>query len=150
MEVRPYAAADRDVCLALFDTNVPDSFAPAEREQFREFLEASATPYYLLEHEGTVVACGGFAVDAANSTARLCWGIVGHRFQRQGVGKFLLLWRLREIGRLANVRMVTLETTPKSATFFEKQGFRPVSVTADFNAPGLDKLEMVRKIAVCS
>ena len=45
---RPYVATDLTACLAVFDGNVPDFFAPAEREEFRAYLLAlpDAAPAY--------------------------------------------------------------------------------------------------------
>ncbi|MDZ4802513.1 MAG: GNAT family N-acetyltransferase [Bryobacteraceae bacterium] len=151
MEVRPYVPADRDSCLALFDSNTPGPFHPQEREVFETWLSGNPTNYVVLEHEGVVVACGGYALPAAGSTdARLTWGMVGRQWQGQGLGRFLLMYRLRELGKTAAiVQTVTVETTPESAPFFASQGFRTVHVTKDGPGPGLDKTEMVRKISVC-
>lgn len=57
--VRPYAASDRDACLALFDGNTPRFFDPSERAGFAAWLEASTQPYLLIERSGRIVACGG-------------------------------------------------------------------------------------------
>lgn len=151
MEVRPYAPTDRDSCLALFDSNTPDNFAPQERADFEAWLDGEPEHYVVLEHEGTVVACGGFALPEPGSTdARLTWGMVGRLWHRQGLGRFLLMYRMRELGKTAAVvQTVSLETTQHAAPFFASQGFRVEHSVKDGYAPGLDKLEMVRKIAVC-
>ncbi|HEX8430709.1 MAG TPA: hypothetical protein VF625_05455, partial [Longimicrobium sp.] len=63
MRVRDYTTADRDPCLAVFDSNVPDFFVPAERGEFAAFLDALPGPYLVVESAaGTVVGCGGYAV----------------------------------------------------------------------------------------
>jgi N-acetylglutamate synthase-like GNAT family acetyltransferase len=145
MEVRKYAPTDRDACLVLFDSNTPDFFLPHERADFEAWLDGNPENYVVLEHEGAVVACGGYALPSAGSTdARLTWGIVGRTWQRQGLGRFLLMYRMREIGKTAGtIQTVSLETTPQSAPFFASQGFHTVHVTKD-------KVTMVRKISVCA
>src|SRR5260370_31745648 len=59
MDVRPYQSSDRDACLALFDSNVPRFFAALERGGFESFLDAPDCSYFVMEHEGAVLGCGG-------------------------------------------------------------------------------------------
>jgi len=61
----PYEAADMDACLAIFDSNTPDFFAPEERDDFARFLARGHDrdrPYIVLEREGAVIAWGGLIV----------------------------------------------------------------------------------------
>ena len=149
MDLRPYQPADRDACLAIFDSNSPRFFAPAERQQIETFLDRPDCPYLVMELDGAIVACGGYALDAEQTVASLVWGMVRADSQKLGLGRFLLLFRLREIGRLGGVQMVRLDTSQHSAAFFEKQGFKVVGVVPDGYAPGLDRVEMVKKLIVC-
>jgi hypothetical protein len=98
------------------------------------------------------VACGGYAIrDAGSTDARLTWGMVGRQWQRQGLGRYLLMYRMREMGRTSsNIQTVTLETSPQSAPFFTSQGFRTVDVRNDGGETGRDKVQMVRKLSVCA
>lgn len=152
MEVRPYTPTDHEACLVLFDSNTPDYFVPRERAEFEAWLDSNPENYFVLEHEGSVVACGGYSLPAGGTTdVRLTWGMVGRQWQRQGLGRFLLMYRLREMGRTGNtIQAVSLETTQRSAPFFASQGFQTSHVTKDGYAPGLDKVEMIRKISPCS
>ena len=63
--------------------------------------------------------------------------------QRQGLGRFLLLYRIREIGKAGAVERVTLQTTPAAATFYEKQGFKRVQPT------DVHLVDLVMKLTVC-
>ena len=38
---RSYVSTDKSVCLKLFDANCPEFFAPNERVDYAEFLDAS-------------------------------------------------------------------------------------------------------------
>lgn len=151
MEARRYATQDRDACLLLFDSNTPEYFLPQERVQFEAWLDSNPEHYFVLEHDGLIVACGGFALPPSGSTmASLTWGMVGRQWRRQGLGRFLLMFRMREMSKSgAEIQMVNLETTPQAAPFFASQGFQTARVIKDGYAPGLDKLQMVRKMAVC-
>ncbi len=103
-----------------------------------------------MEHEGAIVGCGGYLVRAEHHLARLVWGMIRADLHGHGLGRFLLLFRLREIGKLEHIQLVGLETSTNVALFFEKQGFRVVAVVQDGSAPRMDRVEMVKKLTVCT
>ena len=144
MDTRLYQDTDREACLAVFDTNLPDYFAAHERDKFSAFLQALPGPYFVMEHNDAVVACGGYALSSPLS-ARLTWGIVRREFHRQGLGRFLLLYRLRSLTRdHPAVEMVGLATTAQAAPFFESQGFRRAGTNAD------NLIELIKRLTVCA
>jgi GNAT superfamily N-acetyltransferase len=149
MEVLPFAQQHADACLALFDANCPAAFHPGERADFVAFLAAPAYPYFVMVHDDEVVACGGFRRIEGSPAARLHWGMVRPDLQRQGLGRYLLLYRIREIGKIPGIQIVECGTTPLSAPFFEKQGFYPISIEKDGWGPGMDRIEMRKKLVVC-
>lgn len=114
MEIRPFTAADREGCLTVCDSIGGDRVA----------LEKALgeIPFFVAEHEGAIIGCGGFAVDG--STAHLLHGMVHRDWQRQGLGRFLLFYRMREISKAGAVVMVIAAPPEGAAGFFEKQGFR--------------------------
>jgi len=137
MEIRAYTLADRDACLEVFDSNAEQLTG---REEFAAFLSDPGA-FYVAEHDGRIVGCGGFAVQGA--TARLHWGIVHRSVQRQGLGRFLLFHRLREITRNGAVQIVGL-TSPRAVVgFFVSQGFRE-EVGDEHSA------EMIKRLTVCA
>jgi len=73
---RPYTAADRAACLAIFDTNVPAYFAADERESFAAFLDRGHDYYVLCDGDGAPVGCGGVRVRPDGRTAILRWGMI--------------------------------------------------------------------------
>jgi N-acetylglutamate synthase-like GNAT family acetyltransferase len=148
MDMRTYAAADKEGCLAVFDTNLPTAFHPSEREEFARFLDAPAGPYYVLDHEGAIVGCGGYAMEQPD-LASLCWILVRQDLHGNGLGKLLVFTVLRKLGIEADPAMVRLHTPPKMAGFFERQGFRVVETLPDGIAPGMDRVEMRKKLKVC-
>ncbi|MDZ7639451.1 MAG: GNAT family N-acetyltransferase [Bryobacterales bacterium] len=150
MDFLRYTTEHATGCLAIFDAHSPDAFHPSERPVFEGFLAAPHHPYWVMLHEGAIVGCGGFLREEGSPRARLHWGMVHRDFQRQGLGRFLMLFRLREIGKLPDVEWVELGTTPLAAPFFEKQGFRPSSFAKDGWGPGMDRVEMAKKLSVCA
>lgn len=141
---RPYAASDRDACLALFDGNVPDYFLPEERAWFADFLDHRATQwaYRLLLLDDDVVACGGHALVDDDTTALLCWGMVDRTRHRTGLGTRLTTARIDAARACLTVRRVRLDTSQLTAPFYQRFGFATDSVEADGYGPGLDKWNM--------
>jgi len=150
MDIRAYLAADRDACLSVFDSNTPDFFQPGERGDFEEFLDGSSRSYFVMEHDGAIAGCGGFYITADTATARLAWGMVRRDWHRRGLGRFLLLFRLREITKAGNSQMVLLATSQHSAPFFQSQGFKAVSIAKDGYGAGMNRVEMSMKLSVCA
>jgi GNAT superfamily N-acetyltransferase len=62
--------------------------------------------------------------------------------QKMGLGRFLLLYRIREIGKAGAASLVFAKVPRTSAGFFEKQGFR---------VNGIEKsaVELIKKLTVC-
>jgi N-acetylglutamate synthase-like GNAT family acetyltransferase len=147
MDVRAYLPEDREACLAVFDSNVaPGFFTPAERAGFARFLDQPVGAYLVLEHEGRIIGCGGYRAEAGHPVAGLSWGMIQRDLHRQGLGRYLLLYRMKEIGRVPGVTTVELRTTPEVAPFFEKYAFRVVGTAAD----GAGLVEMRMKLQVCA
>ena len=143
MDIRGYAVSDRENCLAVFDTNMPEYFGQAARAEFEAFLDAPGGPYFVMDHEGAIVGCGGYTV--SGPLARLTWGMIRRDLQRQGLGRFLLLYRMREMTRgTSGVEYAGLTATRHAAPFFESQGFRSVGMT------DVGLVEMTKRLIVCA
>jgi len=140
MEMRAYLPVDKAACLEMMESNIPEYFAVAEREDFEAWLDAPQGSYWVAEHDGTVVGCGGVALEHA-ALASLTWLLVAGHLRGQGLGRFLVFYLLKTLP--AGVTHVRLETIPSVAGFFEKQGFRVQST-------GAKGVEMIKKLQVCS
>ncbi|WP_312915416.1 GNAT family N-acetyltransferase [Stenotrophomonas sp.] len=143
MPIRPYQVADANACLSLFDSNVPEYFAPAERADFEQFLErdAQGCAYQLIEQDGRVVACGGLSI-RPDGVAGFCWGMVERSLQRRGLGRQLSLARLQQARQNPNAKRVELSTSQHTQDFYARLGFSVTRVVVDGHDPGLDAVEM--------
>lgn len=140
---RDYAPSDREACLAIFDANTPDWFAPHEREQFATFLDNGPETYFVLvDGEGAVAGSGGIEIEAARKTAWLTWGMVDPARHRQGLGRLQLEHRLEILRANSQVNRVCIDTSHKTAPFFERYGFVAQRIIPDGYAQGLDRHEM--------
>lgn len=138
---RPYEPGDRDACLALFDSNVPEFFKAWERPGMEAFLDALPGPYLVLWDGAEVVACGGVA-DEGDGVGSICWTVVRRDRQGEGLGRRLLEACHTEARKLPHLARLRLDTIPAVAPFFRKLGYRVASVDADGYAPGMDRVNM--------
>lgn len=145
MHARPYTAADREPCLAAFDSNIPAYFLPEERIQFAEFLDRLPGPYFVIVDSDTVIACGGYAHGRRDREADLCWTLVHRDHHGRGAGDYLIRLCLDEIAANTPAGTVRLETSQHTRQFFERFGFEAVEIARDGFGPGLDRIEMRRR-----
>lgn len=143
VRIRDYAPADLERCLRIFDSNVPAFFTPAERADFEAFLRALPGPYLVLEGEdGEIAGCGGYAVVPEEGRADLCWGMIRQDLHGTGLGRVLTEARLARARSDPAVRVVALDTSQHTRGFYERFGFRTVSVTPNGYGPGLHRCDM--------
>jgi [ribosomal protein S18]-alanine N-acetyltransferase len=141
--IRTYEPKDKLACLAAFKSNVPQYFTYDEVNKFDEWLDNMGTAnYYVLEIEGKIAGCGGFAYTASDNEVRFTWGLVDKQFHKKGLGKQLFGYRIEKIKELYPNAPIALDTTQHSYLFFEKLGFKVEKITENFYAPGMDRYDM--------
>ena len=142
--VRPYRPADRGACLAAFDSTLPTSFTPDERDLFARFLDEKALapdrPFAVAERDGRVLGCGGHRVDGYG-VASFAWGLVHRDHHRTGLGTALVEHRLQAVRRVPHAWAVILDTSHHAAPFYGRW-FETVRTVPDGYQPGLDKVFM--------
>lgn len=152
MRLRAYRAEDREGCLRVLDSNMPDYFLASDREEVGSFLDRLAemgVRYFVIEDEddrGKIVACGGVAVDEKKD-ARMCWGMVHRARHRTGLGRVLLVARLLEGARMG-ARTASLATIPAVEGFFAKAGFALTGGEDDHYAPGMHRRDYAMTLDV--
>jgi len=61
---------------------------------------------------------------------------------KQGLGKFLLIERLKQIYKDFGETLVQIDTSQHSQGFFERYGFQVNEVAQNYFAPGLHRVDM--------
>jgi [ribosomal protein S18]-alanine N-acetyltransferase len=150
MDIRRYEPGDRASCLSVLDSLTPTLLDSTARPLFESWLDRNDGQYFVMEHNGTVVGCGGYSLSLDQSTATLRWGMIGNSSQKMGLGRFLLMYRIREIGKTGTVGVVVAHSPRQSAGFFEKQGFRMNGIASDAYSPGVAGVELFKKLTVCT
>lgn len=145
MKLRAYKSTDKQACLAIFDSNVPQYFAKHERIEFVQFLDNPICTYFVVENESAaVIGCGGYHYDPATHESILCWGMVTRDHHKTGVGKFLLRERLKRLCADSDGQAVLrLNTSQHTYGFFEKFGFVVTKIIENGFALGLHEYDML-------
>ncbi|KPY78343.1 GNAT family N-acetyltransferase [Pseudomonas amygdali] len=138
----PYTLSARNICLDIFDSNVPRYFDPAERKQFASFLMAPLGQYFVVERDGDVLGCGGYLVLSNPSVAELTWGMVHGEQHGSGLGRFLTQARLDVVRSLPGVTRSHIDTSQHVQGFYLNLGFVVTSVEVDGHGPGIDSIRM--------
>ncbi len=159
MTIRPYNINDSNACLNIFKSNCPQYFDASEQNYLEAWLtgldngrlvyESNLSEhFFVLEHEGKVVACGGFYISRNNLTAHMVWGMVRAAFHKQGLGKALFAYRIEKINELDPPRAIVLDTSQHTFRFFEHFGFETIKITLDAYGQRLHRYDMILKIHV--
>lgn len=137
---RPYTHADRQACLELFDENCPEFFAPNERDDYANFLDAEPEGY-----EACIVGdriAGAFGLIAGNARRmHLNWILLDPKFQGLGIGS-AIMGRITTLAMAAGTHVVDIAASHKSASFFAKFGAAATATTRDGWGPGMHRVDM--------
>jgi GNAT superfamily N-acetyltransferase len=142
MNARSYTPDDREICLQLFRTNVPNYFGAHEEADYVEFLDDLFGEYFVFEEEQQTVACGGIYVDEEERWVGIIWTIVDGRQLRKGIGRRMFDFLIGRIKGPQRAYPVYLDTSQHSLPFWEKMGFRVYEQEPDGYGPGLDRYDM--------
>ena len=137
---RPYEAADRERCLAVFDANCPAFFAPNERDDYAAFVDSGGDGYRVCEAGGEIAGAFGLSVVDA-STKRLDWIMIDPEAKGRGIGKAIMQQVLDDCQSSAATTL-KIAASHKSAAFFERFGANAVRTTRDGWGPGMHRVDM--------
>jgi hypothetical protein len=136
---RPYEAADRDRCLAIFDENCPEFFAPNERAAFVAFLDKSADDYCVCLVSGRVAGGYGLCLEG-KGVMSLRWILIARDAQRHGIGHVIMTRTMNGVRKLK--AKLAIAASQKSAPFFAKFGAKELKTTPDGWGPGMHRVDM--------
>jgi ribosomal protein S18 acetylase RimI-like enzyme len=143
MEIRAYRNEDLEAVVAIFRSNIPKYFTPAEEAGLYEFLDGYSEDYYVVEVGGEVVGSGGIALNELESpTVSLCWGMVHRDHLGTGLGRNLTEFRIKYSREKYGDVPLTIGTSQHTQGFYEKFGFRLTEYEKDGYGPGIDTCKM--------
>lgn len=136
---QPFQASDYPGCVALFDRNCPDYFAPNEREDYISFLRSDPQGYQVARLDQRVVAAFGLTVEGA--VGRISWIMVCPESKGQGVGA-AMMQRAKASAAQAQVDVVDIAASHLSAPFFAHFGALEQAATPDGWGKGMHRVDM--------
>lgn len=145
MEIRPYRAADRGACLAIFRSNLPRYFDASELAEFEEFLDQPVGDYCVVTLDACVLACGGCYVH--DGLGYLSWGMVAREKHLGKLGTALLRWRVQHLFTQHQVAEIRIDTSQHTAGFFARHGFRTTQQIPHGFGVGIDQVSMALRRA---
>ena len=137
---RPYSPSDLDACLALFDANCPEFFAPNERADYLQFLQNSPNGYELCLLNGEVAGAFGL-MGKAGPRRSLNWILLDPKFHGRGAGR-AIMQRVMALAASIGVEVVDIAASHKSAPFFAKFGAVSLRVIDNGWGPGMHRVDM--------
>ena len=137
----PYAATHRTACLALFDSNCPEYFAPNERAEYAGFLDACPDGYHVATADGDIVGAFGVVDAGVAGRRRLKWIVLGQSAQGRGTGTSMMRHAISS-AQAAEVGVIEIAASHRSAPFFARFGAREVMRTEDGWGPGMHRVDM--------
>jgi predicted GNAT family N-acyltransferase len=148
--IKEYLPEHKDRLLQIFESNMPLYFAEEELQLFFNFLDRDALqrgPYSVIFNDDTIVGCGGIALNQPSKYTNelhviMTWGMIDNKVHKNGFGKELLLFRIKQAKELYPEVKIALGTTQYTFPFFEKYGFKTVAYEKDHWAKGLDLYQM--------
>ena len=138
---RHYGEADFDECLALFDANCPEFFAPSERLDYEAFLASHPPGYQVVRVGEKMVGAFGFESGANQDRGRLGWILVNPTLHREGLGREMLA-KIRQEAEVRGVKTLDIAASHKSCNFFARFGAIEVQRIPNGWGPGMHRVEM--------
>lgn len=138
MIIREYIDTDKDAVLELLRLNTPAYFSPEEEKDFIGYLADEIEKYYVVELDGTIVACAGFNLSEDKTVAMLSWDMVHPEYQGKGVGFALTKFRIERMKEIEGVKTISVRTSQFVYPFYEKFGLILREVKKDYWAEGYD------------
>jgi GNAT superfamily N-acetyltransferase len=137
---KPYASNHKHDCLALFDANCPEYFAPNERSDFERFLDTNQGEYELCIAAERVVGAFGLMGDDQHRR-HLNWIMLEPQSHGLGIGT-AIMERVSAKARDQGLSVVEIAASHRSAPFFAKFGATEITKTEDGWGPGMHRVDM--------
>lgn len=122
---RPYAPADFETCVDIYQKNEPGRFPPNQLSDFEATLRHDAKTLIVAEIDSKVAGFGGVTFFEPNS-AILYYGIVDPAFQGRRIGTTLTLLRIAQFPAHSPYVVVMIFAVDASIPFYHRFGFSEI------------------------
>lgn len=136
--IREYSIHDKKALLSILQCNTPEYFDPKEIDDYEYYLDQELEDYFVIEENSKVLGGAGINYFPELKMARLSWDLLHPDCQGSGLGRLLILHRLRIIQAKNIFEYVEVRTSQKAFGFYGRFGFKLVETSSDFWGEGLD------------
>lgn len=138
--IRLYRKEDRESIIELFCLNTPSYFAIEEKEDLIEYLAKYIEEYFVIELDNSVLGCGGINFKTENNikVGVISWDIIHPDYQGLGLGKKLLMFRLKLLKENKNIQKIQVRTSQHVYKYYERMGFKLIEIVEDYWSKGFD------------
>ena len=143
VRIEPYKQKYFDNCVDIIESNTPKFILPIEHLAFKNYLLNKNKTYFVLFNGFNLVACGGYEINDSQTKAGLSWGLVHIKHHSQGIGSYLLGYRIGSIKKKYPSVNIYLDTSQHTYKFFEKFGFVVRKIYKNGYGEGLDMYDMI-------
>ena len=141
--VREYTSQDRNAALQCFQSNIPSFFHEFELAWFTSCLDEPDGPCFVVVRGGEIVGFGGYEVSEFYNSAVLVFGHIHADWHGKGLGVLLLEFRISHLRANAQpTRYLVVDTIPKVAPFYVKQGFEIAAHWPQGYRNGTDRVDL--------
>lgn len=127
--------------IAIFRSNIPKYFGPDEEPGLRDFLNKYYEHYFVCEQDSEILGAGGVALND-NDTISLCWGMIRSDHIGTGLGRRLTQFRIETARSNYGNAPIVIRTSQHTSGFYEKFGFRLLTLEKDGFGAGIDSCKM--------
>jgi GNAT superfamily N-acetyltransferase len=136
---RCFQATDTERCLAIFDRNCPEFFAPNERADYAAFLARGPGSYEVCSQGDGIIGAFGLLTGNAGR-ARIEWILLDPCAKGTGAA---MMHRAIGRARCAGATQIDIAASHLSAPFFAKFGARTTRVLPHGWGAGMHRHDMV-------
>jgi len=144
--IKPYSPKHKPDIINLIRLNIPRFFDAEEENDLAKYLDEQIEDYYVIELNNKIIGCGGINYEPDKNAAIISWDIIHPDFQRKGLGKELLTYRIDRIKKMGIYPQVIVRTSQFTNKFYKKNGFKLIETVKDYWAKGIDLYYMVLKL----
>lgn len=144
--IKSYSPEYKLDLLHLLRLNTPHYFNQSEEIDLMKYLDEQIEDYYVIELNNKIIGCGGINYEPNKNAAIISWDIIHPDFQRKGLGKELLTYRIDRIKKMGIYPQVIVRTSQFTNKFYEKNGFKLIKSVKDYWAKGIDLYYMELKL----
>ena len=141
MIIKPYQSEYYKECLAIFDENCPEYFAPNERADYQHYLENKPNAYFLVMMRGKVIGAFGLPIEQEHNVSTITWIMIRSHYQRMGIGHKIMK-HIDDTVRRQHVSVIKIAASHLSAPFFAKFGANTITRVEHGWGPNMHRIDM--------